>query len=159
MGTGITRACNADRERFTDHLSVLYGKGYITDAEEDALREQIMSARSLSVLYSTLSGYPLPEEPVPPAARRRDWSVPENWVPACIATAITGFLTAVVPATALAHRGDTLSNVLTALSIVSGIILVLVAVVVSVIASCRWEDIGASEREKRRSAYKARKRR
>lgn len=155
MGTEITRACDADRERFTEHLAYLYGKGFITtDAEAEELRRQIMSARSLAVLNSTLSGYPLPE---PEPSKRRDWSVPENFVPACVVTAIAGLLTAVVPATALAHRGDTVSNVLTATAIVSGGILVLVAILVAVIASCRWQDIGAFEREKRRAADKRRR--
>lgn len=158
MGNEITRACDADRQRFADHLAFLYGQGYITEAEAEALRQQIMSARSLSILYSTLSGYPLPEpEPLPAEKRRRDWLVPENFVPACVVTAIAGLLTAVVPATALAHRGDTVSNVLTATAIVSGIILVLVAILVAAIASCRWEDIGSFEREKRRAADKRRR--
>ena len=155
MGAEITRACDADRERFTEHLSFLYGKGYVTEAEAEALRQQIMSARSLSLLESTLSGYPLPEPP-PSERQRRDWTVPENFVPACIVTAITGLMVAVVPATALAHRGDTLSNVMTATSIVTGIILVLVACLVAAIAGCHWEDIGQLEREKRRRANKRR---
>ena len=131
MGYEVNRACDADRERFESHLSFLYGKGYVTEAEAENLRQQIMSARSLSLLESTLSGYPLPEPP--PPERRRDWTVPENFVPACIIAAVIGVVVAVLPATALAHRGDTASNVLTAASVVTGILMVIVAVIIAVI--------------------------
>jgi len=114
-----------------------------------------MSARSLSLLNSVLSGYPLPEPP-PPENPRRDWCVPVNFIPACIATGITGLMVAVLPATALAHRGDTLSNVLSAVAIITGIILIATAIVVWVAASWHWDDIGQFERERRRAANKRR---
>jgi hypothetical protein len=152
MGTEITRASDADRERFAGHLSVLYGKGYITEAEAEEIRQQILRARSLSVLESALSGFPQPENQRP----KTDWGMPERFLPACIAAGITGIMVAVVPVTALAHRGDSLSNVLSAVSIITGLAIVVVALIVAVCAGCSWDDAGASERYRRREEQKRR---
>ena len=148
MGSEITRASDADRERYERHLSYLFSEGYIkTRGEAEELRTQIMEARSLSMLTSALSGFPPPPVPEQP----RDWGIPERWAPITIGVAILGIFTAVVPTTALAHHGDTWSNVLTATFFVLGMVMVVAAIIASICFSISWDNIGQFERERRRS--------
>ena len=148
MGSEVTRASDADRERYAEHLSYLFAEGYIrTRSEADQLRGQLLEARSIKVLNDTMSGFPLP--PMPP--QRRDWGIPERWAPVTIAAGALGILTAAVPTTALAHRDDSLSNALVAAFFALGMIIVVVAAITALCAGISWDSIGQSERERRRS--------
>jgi len=100
VGSEVTRASDADRERYIEHLSTLFADGLITTrAEMDQLRDQIMAARSLKILNDTMSGFPLP--PIP--QQRRDWGIPERWAPLTIGMGALGVLIAAVPTAALAQ--------------------------------------------------------
>ena len=148
MGSEIQRVSDADRERYADHLSYLFSEGYVrTSAEVDQLRDQIMEARSVKMLSDALDGFPPPPVPEQP----RDWGIPERWAPVTISVAILGTFTAAVPTTALAHHGDTVSNVLTAVFFVTGIVMIVAAIVVSVAVGIAWDEAGQYERERRRS--------
>lgn len=153
MGTEITRAGDADRQRYVDHLNELVGDGYVSPVEAEALRDQIMRARSLKVLNDTLSGMPLPPMP----RQRRDWGIPERWVPVTIGIGLVGALVAAVPPTALAHHHDSLSNSLSVTFIVVGIMIIVAAIVAASCAAVSWENAGTHGREQRRSADRNRK--
>lgn len=154
MGSEITRASDADRQRYEEHLSTLFADGFIrTRAEAEQLRTQIMEARSLSVLTSALSGYPQPPIPEQP----RDWGIPERWVPITIGTGILGVFIAAVPTTALAHRGDTVSNVLTAVFFVIGLMTIIASIITACCAYASWDNAGQSARQRRRSVDRNRR--
>jgi hypothetical protein len=148
MGSEVTRASDTDRQRYLDHLNYLFAEGYIQNrAEADQLRAQLMEARSLSILNSTLSGMPLPPMP----QQRRDWGIPERWVPVTIGMFLAGAFIAAVPSTALAHSGDSFSNALTAAFLVIGIAICIAAIVTACCAGVSWDNIGQYERDQRRS--------
>ena len=148
MGSEVTRASDADRQRYVDHLSYLFAEGYIkTRAEAEEIRDRLLEARSLSILDNTLFGFPQP--PIP--ERPRDWGIPERWVPATVGLAFLGVLIAAVPTTALAHHGDTVSNAFTATFFVTGIMIVIAAVIIACCAACSWENAGQMARDRRRS--------
>jgi len=150
----IQRACDADRERYAEHLSYLFAEGYIkTQAEAEQLRDQLMVARSVKVLNDTMSGFPLPPMP----RQRRDWGIPERWGPVTIAVGALGILIAAVPTTALAHRGDSASNALSAAFFAIGLITVAVAIITALCAAVSWDNVGQAERERRRSADRNRR--
>ena len=148
MGSEVQRASDADRERYVEHLSYLFSEGYIkTRAEAEDYRDRLLEARSLKTLSDTMAGFPQPPVPEQP----RDWGIPERWAPVTIAVAILGVFVAAVPTAALAHHGDSLANTLTAVFIVTGIMAVVAAIIVSLCAYTSWDNAGQFERERRRS--------
>jgi hypothetical protein len=154
MGTEISRASDEDRQRYLDHIDNLYGDGYIqTPTEAETLRRQILEARSVSTLNSTLSGMPLPPMP----RQRRDWGVPERFVPLVIGMGLVGALVAAVPTTALAHHGDSLSNSLSAAFFVTGALIFAASIITACCAFASWDNIGQFERDRRREADRNRK--
>lgn len=154
MESEVTRASDADRQRYVEHLSTLFADGYIKNrAEAEQLRTQLLEARSVSVLKSTMSGYPLPPMP----RQRRDWGIPERWAPITIAAGVLGVFIAAVPTAALAHHGDSFANMLTAAFLAIGIVMVVVAIIAGICFACSWENIGASERARRREADRNRR--
>ena len=147
MGTEITRASDTDRNRYVEHLSFLFAEGFIkTRAEAEELRDQILGARSVKVLNDALSGFPLPPMP----RQRRDWGVPERWVPLTIGMGVAGALIATVPTSALAHNGSDIANALTAVFLTVGILIVVAAIITACCAYTRWDNIGQFERDSRR---------
>jgi hypothetical protein len=62
MNTEITRANDADREKYAKHLSTLYAEGYVTDEEAAQMRDKIFAARDLTTLHYIFAGMPLPEK-------------------------------------------------------------------------------------------------
>lgn len=158
MSGEITRAGDADRQRYIDHLGTLYAEGFITEPEVESLRAKILESRSLRMLEMILDGFEQPPPPMP-AHPGRDWGVPRNFVPACTAAAAAGLMVAVIPATALAHYGDTFSNVLTAFSIVLGALMIVAAIIFACAAASCWEDSDLPSRQRRMAQEKARRNR
>jgi len=147
---GEPRACHADRERYQEHLDELVRAGYITSTDErNVLAGEIGQAQTRQVLRRVLALRGLPDLADTADEGRIDWGVPRNFVPAGTLTLTVSLLTAVVPATALAHYHDTLSNVLCAWFLVLGIVGTVVSVIALVAGFVCWDDQQPDRRRER----------
>ncbi len=87
----ITRASDADRRMYADHLSTLYSQGYISDGELPGLQDKVLAARTLAGLDELLTGMPL-------LPGKKDRSQPRYFMPRLLASGIVSLAAAVIPA-------------------------------------------------------------
>ena len=140
MGAEVSRAGEADRERYDAHLDELWVHGFVTkETELDSLRDRIMRSSTLLELDRVLDGFPKPE-PLPHAKRARDWGVPRNYLPPTIVAATFGLLLAVMPSATFAAGHGEVWNFATALTLVVGLIITAVSLGVMVTMTVKWED-------------------
>lgn len=144
----MARAGDRDRERYLDHLDVLYQDGYIrSDLELDEYRDRVSRARSMGDLDRVITGMPLPSTPKEP----RDWGIPRNWGPLFISTGFAGVCTAVLVPVALANSHSTPANLIVALSMIVGIILIVLSVIGATVAAFCWDDQSEEMKRERRA--------
>lgn len=148
MGSEMQRVGDLDRDRYLDHVDVLYQAGYIRDEYELVeVREKIGRARSIGDLDRVLAGMPLPETPKEP----RDWGIPRNWGPLFISTGTTGVLIAALTPIALQNFHATSAQVISALAIIVGIIITFLSIIGAFIAGVCWDDESADMKRERRA--------
>lgn len=146
VGSEITRAGDADRERYISHLNGLYASGYIDDQELEDMRTQILAARGLPGLDNLMAGFPLPAPP----KRPRDWGIPRNFIPVCTGTGVLGLLTAVLPSQALLGQHGLAANLLTSFTVIVGVVAVIVSVITMAAASLMWDESESEKHARRR---------
>ncbi len=145
MADEITRAGNADRHKYLDHLPWLCAHGYITEDEMDEMGKLILAARDKSALEKITRGLPKPTEPL----GERDWGVPHNFVPAAATAVVAGFAVAILPAVWVpAHHGPVGSFVIASTALL-GVAVILLGIVVICCASATWTSQRTHEKQER----------
>ena len=147
VGGEITRACDADRERYLMHLPGLHARGYITQAQWDEMSDKVLAATDLAELDKLLYGLPKPAR-APRRWRDRDWGIPRNFVPAVVAAGFAGLLLTTVPATVLTGHGIP-AKVTVLVSALAGSMILGVTLVLMTVAACCWAEKGAEEKKRR----------
>lgn len=146
MSYEITRASSQDREQYANHLAELYAKGLIrTQDELDHKMGLVLEAESLHQLHDLVEGLPWPEN-----AQPRDYSIPRNFLPACLGGSLFGLTLAVAPAAALSGHHDALAATVTAVCMLWGIWIAVVSIVTMVAKGINWDDLRDDEKQKRR---------
>ena len=161
MTCEVTRACDADRERYLSHLNgKLVGEGYVTPDEADEMQDLIFAANKLTNLEAILTnrGLPVPPRPVLPqvqSLRRRDYGIPENFLPAGIALIMTGLLVGILPAVGLSAVHNGLADMLVAFCQVCGFGTAMWTAVLMIVGVCFWEE--EYDKAKRRARDRTRR--
>lgn len=146
MGQEITRASNADRDRYANHIPELFTQGLITEEQMFHMLDMVLKAQTLVQLDDLLAGFPQPEM----QPRPRDYAVPRNFVPVCAAWSLVGLTLAVVPVAALWDiRGAPAATVAAACAL-WGVWITIVAVIAMFVKLDAWDDLGDREKEERR---------
>lgn len=137
MGTEVTRAGDADRQRYYDRLDQLFDSGHIASAQElTSMREEVLNARSIRSLNMVLDG--MPPQPLPP--QRRDMGIPRNYIPPCAAGGFLGLLIAVLPSATLTGMHGLLVNFVTTATLITGIVIFVASIATLITASICWEE-------------------
>jgi hypothetical protein len=141
-----TRTSTADRERYANHLPLLFEEGRISGEELDTMTDRVLQARTITELDRVLVGLPKPAQPRQP----RDYSIPGNFLPVCAVTSLIGLTVAVVPTAALAGHHSALAGVATGMALCWGIWIVIVSVIAAITGTFSWDSLGSGEKLERR---------
>jgi len=142
----VTRTSSADRDRYVDHLPALCARGFINEEQMATMTGRILQAESLADLDAILDGMPKPALP----RRPRDYKIPGNFIPVCAGFSLFGLTLAVGVSTALGgHHGEVAVTV-SALCILWGIWITVIALVMAVVKGVAWDDLDIQEKHERR---------
>lgn len=141
-----TRTSTEDRERYANHLPVLFEEGRINEDELNDMYGHVLQARTVTELDCILAGLPKPAQP----RRPRDMGIPGNFLPVCAVASLIGLTVAVVPTAALSGHHSALAAVGTGLALCWGIWLVVVAIIAAVTGAFAWDNQDAKTRWERR---------
>lgn len=146
MGQEITRASNADRDRYANHIPELFTQGLITEEQMFHMLDMVLKAQTLVQLDDLLAGLPQPEM----QPRPRDYAVPRNFLRVGLAATLFGLTLAVAVPTALSGHHGTVAATVAALCILWGVWTTVAAVVVMIVKGVAWGDMSEREKEERR---------
>jgi len=137
MDSEITRACDADRDRYAQHLPLLHARGFITVEEWDAKLDAVYASTTRTDLDAVMAGLPRPRAA---PGHRRDWGLPVRFVPACTLGGIAGLLVAALPGVALAHQHGAVAAVVAIAALIIGVVITISSLILLVTAGICWSD-------------------